>query len=260
MRIVIVDSYADMSVTAARLVRNAIVERSRLVLGLATGGTQVGMYRELVRMHKEEGLDFSGVITFNLDEYLGLGPGDPTSYYTYMHENFFNHVNVKPENIHIPDGKTLDPEATCRAYEEAIAAAGGIDLQILGIGVNGHIGFNEPGTPFDSVTRPVNLTRSTILANKRFFLSEDMVPRRALSMGIKTIMNARRIILLASGRGKARAIAGTVEGPVTCELPSSVLQLHPDVTLIIDREASSLLRGRYRVQGTEDSPGLAAEV
>jgi len=192
-------------------------------------------------MHTEEGLDFSSVRTFNLDEYLGLPPNHEQSYNYFMFKNLFDHVNVNKKNVHIPDGKAKDPEAFCREYEKMIKEAGGIDLQILGIGANGHIAFNEPGSPADSRTRIVSLTVQTIKDNARFFTNEAEVPRKAISMGIATIMEARKIILLASGKNKADAIAGTVEGKPTVHVPASLLQKHPDATVVVDKEAASKL-------------------
>lgn len=180
-------------------------------------------------------------MTFNLDEYLELGPADPRSFNAFMRQNLFDHVNVPPGNIHVPHDLPADAEEECRRYEEAIAAAGGIDLQLLGIGHNGHIGFNEPGTSFSSRTRVVRLTDGTRMANARYFDSPDQVPRTAISVGIATIMECRRIILMASGSSKAEAVRQAVEGPVTESVPASVLQRHQDTTFVLDREAAALL-------------------
>ncbi|MCD6235654.1 MAG: glucosamine-6-phosphate deaminase [Thaumarchaeota archaeon] len=245
MKVVITKDYWEMSRLAARIIADVIRSKPNIVLGLATGGTPEGCYRELVRMHKEEGLDFSQVITFNLDEYVGLPLDHPQSYHHYMDVHLFNHVNIKRENIHIPDGTAEDLEKHCREYEEAIKKAGGIDLQLLGIGRNGHIGFNEPGSPFNSRTRVVKLTETTRRDNARFFGSLDEVPTHAITMGLATIMEARKILLLASGLNKAEAVAKAVEGPKTPDVPASILQDHPDCTFIIDREAASKLKGRY---------------
>ena len=198
-------------------------------------------------MYREEGLDFSGITTFNLDEYLGLAPDHPASFHYYMYSRFFDHVNVKRGRIHIPNGLAEDVDEESRAYERAIKNAGGLDLTVLGVGRNGHIGFNEPRMEFGSVTRAIFLAKRTLEANARFFGGDsDAVPKQAISMGIRTIMSSRKIILLASGPEKAPIIAQTIHGPVTEMVPSSVLQLHPDVTLIMDEEAAARL---------EPSPG-----
>jgi glucosamine-6-phosphate deaminase len=242
LKLIIVDDYKEMSRKAASIVAEELRKKKNLVLGLATGGTPLGLYSELIRMHKEEKLDFSQVKTFNLDEYLGLDPDNEQSYHYFMFHNFFNYVNIDKKNVHIPDGKAKDPKAFCIEYERLIKEAGGIDLQILGIGSNGHIAFNEPGSPIDSRTRVVDLSEQTIKDNTRFFKNESEVPRKAISMGIGTIMEAKKIILLASGKNKADAIAKTVEGKPTEEVPASLLQKHPDVTIIIDKEAASKLK------------------
>ncbi|NLO86935.1 MAG: glucosamine-6-phosphate deaminase [Firmicutes bacterium] len=241
MRTIVVKDYVALSKCAAVIVAGQIMYKPDSVLGLPTGSTPEGTYKNLVDFYKEGLLDFSRVVTFNLDEYYGLGPQDKLSYHWYMHHHLFAHVNIDPKNVHIPNGLAEDVEAECRAYEEKIDRAGGIDLQLLGIGRNGHIGFNEPGTGFDTLTRMVRLTADTIAANARFFASPDQVPVQAISMGIKSIMKARRIVLLASGSGKAQAVRDMVLGAVTPEMPASVLQLHPDVTVIVDREAARLL-------------------
>ncbi|MBO3803412.1 MAG: glucosamine-6-phosphate deaminase [Candidatus Brockarchaeota archaeon] len=244
MKLIVVEDYKEMSRKAASIVADEIRKNKKLVLGLATGGTPLGLYGELIRMHKEEKLDFSGVKTFNLDEYLGLDPDNEQSYHYFMFHNFFNYVNVDRRNVHIPDGKAKDPNAFCVEYERMIKEAGGIDLQILGIGSNGHIAFNEPGSKADSRTRVVDLSEQTIRDNARFFKDEKEVPRKAISMGIGTIMEAKKIVLLASGKNKADAIAKTVEGMPTEEVPASLLQRHRDVTVIVDKEAASKLTRR----------------
>lgn len=239
--LIIAEDYNEMSRKAASIVSREMRKKKNLVLGLATGSTPLGLYKELIRMHAEEGLDFSGVKTFNLDEYVGLEPNHEQSYNYFMFQNLFNHVNVNKKNVHIPDGKAKDPETFCREYEKMIKEAGGIDLQILGIGANGHIAFNEPGSPADSRTRIVSLSAQTIKDNARFFTKESEVPRKAISMGMATIMEAKKIILLASGKNKAEAIAGTVEGKPTVQVPASLLQRHPDATVVVDKEAASKL-------------------
>lgn len=245
LRLIVADDYDDMSRKAASIVAEEVRKNKKLVLGLATGSTPFGLYRELIRMHKEEGLDFSQVKTFNLDEYVGLAPTHDQSYNYFMFHNFFNHINIDKKDVHIPDGKSKDPEAFCRDYERMIDEAGGIGLQILGIGSNGHIAFNEPGSPADSKTRVVTLSAQTIKDNARFFRDQNEVPKKAISMGIGTIMKARMIILLASGKNKADAIAKTLEGPPTVNVPASLLQKHKDAIIIADKEAASKLTGKY---------------
>ncbi|HHV94668.1 MAG TPA: glucosamine-6-phosphate deaminase [Firmicutes bacterium] len=240
MQVKIAKDYAEMSRLAADMVAQLLENKPDAVLGLATGSTPIGLYEELVRRHKA-GLDFSRVTTFNLDEYYGLDRDHPASYNYFMWEHLFSKINISKDRINIPNGAAPDPEEECRRYEAKIAAAGGIDLQVLGIGHNAHIGFNEPGTPFGSTTSLVQLTPSTIKANARFFEKEEDVPRQAISMGIKSIMQSRSIILLANGEGKAEAVAAAIEGPVTEKVPASVLQLHPNCTFILDEAAASKL-------------------
>jgi glucosamine-6-phosphate deaminase len=241
IKVLITKNYDELSKKAAEIIADAIRNKPDLILGLATGGTPVGCYRELIRMHKEEGLDFSRVVTFNLDEYVGLPPTHPQSYRYFMNENLFNHVNIRMENTHLPNGMSDDLQKTCKEFEEAIKAAGGIDLQLLGIGTNSHIAFNEPGSPFNSRTRVVKISEQTRRDNARFFRSIDEVPRQAISMGIGTIMEARKIVLLASGAGKADAVAKSIKGPITEDVPASILQRHPDCTFILDEAAASKL-------------------
>ncbi len=241
MIIHVFDNYRQMSIKAAGIVSNQIILKSNSVLGFATGSTPEGMYRELVQAHKEGLVDFSRAVTFNLDEYMGLSSGHPQSYHYYMYQNLFNHVNVHPENIHIPLGEEQDAEEFCREYDREIAGAGGIDIQVLGIGVNGHIGFNEPARTLKMHTHIVDLTEETIESNSRFFDSIDKVPRKAITMGMGSIMHSKKIILLASGENKAQAIKETISGEVSTEVPASLLQLHRDVTFILDKEAASLL-------------------
>ncbi|USG66952.1 glucosamine-6-phosphate deaminase [Brevibacillus ruminantium] len=245
MKWLIVEDYEKLSREAARLVAVQVAAKPASVLGLATGSTPLGMYKELTRLNREEGLDFSQITTFNLDEYVGLAADHSQSYRTYMRDHFFQHVNLSAEKTHIPSGDASDLDEECSRYEEAIAAAGGIDIQILGIGGNGHIGFNEPGSPVDSRTRVVQLAARTIEDNARFFASVEEVPTKAVSMGIQTILNARRIVLLASGASKAEAIQLMLEGEKTPEVPASLLQQHPDVTVIMDRQAASRLSSRF---------------
>ncbi len=241
MRIHIVRDYAEMSRLAARVVAEEITLRPRSVLGLATGETTLGLYQELIRLHWEEGLDFSEVRTFNLDEYIGVHPEDSTSYSYYMTHNFFRHINLEPANTFLPNSLAADIETECLSYEQRIDASGGIDLQVLGIGQNGHIGFNEPGTDFAQPTHPVQLADSTIESNARFFPSPNEVPRLAISMGLGTIMKARKILLLAHGSHKADAIYSLVCGAISPTTPASVLRLHLNVRLILEQSAARLI-------------------
>lgn len=241
MQVKIFNNLDELSLVAAKIVSDAIRSNSRLVLGLPTGSTPLKMYSELVRMHQEENLDFSQVTTFNLDEYVGLTDNHEHSYHMYMKRNFFDFVNLKPENCHLLNGVAQDLEKECVDYEKLIGACGGIDLQILGLGVNGHIAFNEPGSAADSHTRVVDLALDTIKANSRFFVSLDEVPKKALTMGIGTIMKAKQIILLANGEIKADAVYKSVKGPITENVPASILQKHPNCTFLIDRLAASKL-------------------
>lgn len=252
MKLIIARDYEEMSKKAAQIIAEEIKKKPNLVLGLATGATPVGTYRELVKMYKNGEVDFSRVITFNLDEYLGLSPDDERSYHYYMYSNFFDHVNVKPENIHIPNGVAEDIDEECRRYDEAIEKAGGIDLQLLGIGVNGHIGFNEPGDELLTDTHVTNLAPDTIKANARFFESIDQVPKKAITVGLGTIMKAKKIILLASGREKAKIMAELLdEDAVSTKVPASFLLLHRDVTIIMDEDAAEVYRGKKGgAQGT----------
>ena len=246
MRVIIVKNYDSMSKLAAKFVKEELLKKPDLVLGLATGSTPLGLYKELIRMHKEEGLDFSKVTTFNLDEYIGLPKNHPESYHTFMWENLFKHININPSNIYIPDGTVEDIKAHCIWYEEKIAEKGGIDLQILGIGRDGHIGFNEPGSSLASRTRIKTLARETREDNARFFGGDiNKVPKYAITMGIGTIIESRKLILLASGVNKRDAIKKTVEGPITAMVPASMIQIHPRAIVIIDQEAASLLEREY---------------
>lgn len=235
----------EISLQAAQLVASAVRKKPALTLGLATGGTMVGVYKHLVRLHKKDSLDFSRVVTFNLDEYLGLSPAHPQSFHHFMQENFFAHVNIHPGNIHIPDGTIRgNYDQYCASYEDAIRKAGGIDLQILGIGRNGHIGFNEPTSSIGSRTRLKVLSKETMDDNSKFFAPGEESPRCAITMGIGTILEARKILLLATGATKAAAVAKSIEGPITSAVSASALQLHPDVTFIVDDAAASQLTQR----------------
>ncbi len=242
MEIIVKDTYEEMSKSAARVVAKTLNRKPNAVLGLATGSTPLGLYKELVRMHKDGGLDFSQVTTFNLDEYVGLKQDHPQSYHYFMHENLFKHINIPKQNIHIPSGTTDNYEAFCRWYEQRIVDCGGIDLQILGIGSDGHIAFNEPGSSLGSRTRIKTLAKQTIDDNARFFDSADEVPIYAITMGVGTVMEARKLILLANKKSKAQAVAAAIEGPVTSMITASALQLHPDSMLFLDRDAASGLK------------------
>ena len=241
MEIIIAKDYSGLSRTAALLLAAQVIRHPSSVLGLATGSTPEGTYDCLIDMYREGLVDFRRVTTFNLDEYRGVTPQNPCSYRWFMEENLFKHIGIPLEQTHIPNGMTEDIEGECLEYERKICQAGGIDLQLLGLGGNGHIGFNEPANHFSARTQLVDLDAATIKANSRFFSSETEVPRQAISMGIKSIMDARCILLLASGAGKAQAVKGMVKGSITPAHPASVLQLHPQVTIIIDSAAASLL-------------------
>jgi glucosamine-6-phosphate deaminase len=242
MLVILSQDYDTLSKRAAHIVANNIQSKPDTVLGLATGNTPLGLYRELARLHREEGLDFSRVTTFSLDEYLGLSASHPQSYHQYIQNHFVQHVNIHPENVHIPDGSIRNGfEEYCRQYEESIRSAGGIDLQILGIGKTGHIGFNEPTSSLASRTRIKTLAPPTLQENQKLFGPNEKVPPCAITMGIGTILQARRILLLASGNSKANSVAQAIEGPITSTITASALQMHPDVTVLVDEEAASKL-------------------
>ncbi len=242
MEVIITSTPESGAETGARIIDHLVRTQPAAVLGLATGSTPLGLYRELVRRHREEGLDFSKVTTFNLDEYVGLGAEHPASYRYFMKENLFSHLNLAPEKTHVPDGLAADIPAYCRRYEAQIRDAGGIDLQLLGIGHDGHIGFNEPSSSLASRTRLKTLTQGTIAANRRFFNDESEVPRHVITMGVGTIMEAKICLLLAFGAGKADAVAAMVEGPLTADVPASALQWHPQTIVIADEAAAAKLR------------------
>ncbi len=241
MKIYMTEDYQTMSRKAANILSAQIILKPNSVLGLATGSTPVGMYKQLVTWYEKGDLDFAEIKTVNLDEYVGLEPTHEQSYNYFMQEHLFDHVNINPANTNIPDGLAADPQAECRWYNQVIRQMGGIDIQVLGMGRNGHIGFNEPGDAFELETHVVDLTESTIEANARFFASRDDVPRQAMSMGIKSIMMAKKILLMVSGEEKADAVKRAFTGPVTPQVPASILQLHPYVTLVGDRAALSKL-------------------
>jgi glucosamine-6-phosphate deaminase len=242
MEVIIKPSADEVSDLAARMFQRQLRVKPESVLGLATGSTPLGLYAKLVAIHAAGAIDFAGVTTFNLDEYVGLGPEHPQSYARFMRENLFSKVNVAPERIHIPNGLAQDIPGHCACYEAGIAEAGGIDLQLLGLGSDGHIGFNEPSSSLRSRTRLKTLTQRTISDNARFFSSPAEVPRHVITMGVGTIMEARRCLVLATGERKAAAVASMVEGPITADVPASILQMHPVCTLIVDDAAAAQLR------------------
>ena len=240
MKIIRAKDYQDMSRKAANIISAQVIMKPDCVLGLATGGTPVGTYAQLVDWYNKGDLDFSEGTTVNLDEYHGLPKEHPQSYWYFMNENLFSKVNIDPAKTNLPDGTNLDTAAECARYNGIIHKLGGIDLQLLGLGPNGHIGFNEPGEAFELETHCVDLTPATIEANKRFFDgNEDLVPKQAYTMGIKTIMQARKVLVVANGLAKAKAVKAVVSGPVTPECPGSILQMHPDFILVGDEEALS---------------------
>jgi glucosamine-6-phosphate deaminase len=245
MLVIVKEDYDAMSAEAAKIVATLVRRKPDCVLGLATGSTPLGLYRELIRMHKEEGLNFSKVTTFNLDEYVGIAPNHDQSYHYFMWGNLFEHINLNPRHVFVPDGFAPDVEAACEWYENEIVRHGGIDLQVLGVGANGHIAFNEPGSSLGSRTRIKTLTQQTVEDNTRFFDKIEDVPKYAITMGVGTIMEARELLLVASGKSKMQAIKTTVEGPITAMVPATIVQLHRKATIIVDKEAASLLTGRY---------------
>lgn len=252
MKIIIKKEYEQISTCAAEYIAEQIKRKPNSVIGFATGGTPIGTYRELIRLHKE-GLDFSNIIAFNLDEYLGVGMdlskpySQDQSYHRFMYEELFNYINIKKENIHLPDGLTKDPEEFCKSYEDAIKEAGGIDLQILGIGRDGHWAFNEPGSSFDSRTRVEKLTKQTLDDNYEAFyknagFSREEMPHYAITMGIGTILEARSIIMLANGSKKAEVVSKALQGPVTNQITASSIQIYQGTaTVILDEDAAAML-------------------
>lgn len=237
---IVVDTEARIAKLAAAQFICLIHQKPDAVLGLATGSTPLGLYAELIRAYTAGEVTFAGAASFNLDEYVGLPEAHEQSYHAFMQKNLFDHIDLPKERIHIPSGIDRSPEQLS-GYDRAIAAAGGVDLQLLGLGCNGHIGFNEPGTPFETTTHLVQLSESTRKANARFFAGEAEVPGEAVTMGIKTVMNAKSIVLVAFGAAKAEAVERALRGPVTPDMPASVLQLHPFVSVYLDQEAASKL-------------------
>ena len=236
--------YKDMSRKAANIISAQIIMKPNCVLGLATVSTPIGTYEQLVEWYHKGDLDFSKVTSVNLDEYRGLEKSNDQSYDYFMHEHLFDKVNIHPENVNLPDGMAEDAEKECKRYEELIRSLGGVDLQLLGLGHNGHIGFNEPGAAFEKETHCVNLTERTIEANKRFFASADDVPKQAFTMGIKTIMQAKKILVIASGEDKAEILKEAFFGPVTPAVPASILQLHNNVIVVGDQAVLSKLTNK----------------
>lgn len=236
-----VKDYEEMSRKAANIIGAQVITKPDCVLGLATGSSPVGTYKNLIAACANGDLDFSKVRTINLDEYKGLAPDNDQSYRYFMNTNLFDHINIDKANTCVPNGLEADSDKACAEYNEIIANCGGIDLQLLGLGPNGHIGFNEPDSVFIAGTHCVDLTESTIEANKRFFESADAVPRKALTMGIGTIMSAKKIVIVVSGEDKADALQKCITGPITPTVPGSILQLHPDVTVVCDEAAYSKL-------------------
>jgi glucosamine-6-phosphate deaminase len=236
MKIINAKDYSDMSRKAANVISAQVILNPNCVLGLATGSSPIGTYEQLIEWYHKGDLDFSGVTTINLDEYYGLDGSNDQSYRNFMNQILFSKVNIKTENTHLPDGKAKDIDEECKRYDDLISSVGGIDLQLLGIGMNGHIGFNEPGGTFEKTTHCVNLKESTIEANKRFFNNIDEVPRQAFTMGIKSIMQAKKILLIANGEEKKEILEKALFGPVTPEVPASILQLHPDLVVVISEK------------------------
>ena len=246
MRIYRAKDYYDMSRKAANIISAQVIMKPDCVLGLATGSTPVGTYAQLVEWYKKGDLDFSEVKTVNLDEYKGLDQSNDQSYFYFMAEHLFDKVNIDFQNVNIPNGMETDADKECARYEAKIKALGGVDLQLLGIGHNGHIGFNEPGAAFEKETHCVDLTESTIQANKRFFEKVEDVPTQAYTMGIKNIMQARKVLLIVSGEGKAEILDKVLYGPVTPQVPASILQLHNDLTVVADEAAMSVIKAKHR--------------
>lgn len=240
MKIIKCNHYDDMSKKSAKMIIEAIKVKKDIVLGLATGSTPVGLYKELIKANKSQEISFRDVMTFNLDEYVGLSQKHPESYYQFMMRHLFNHIDINPNHINLPNNEASSIEKHIKDYNDKMKKHP-IDLQVLGIGTNGHIGFNEPGTPFDNETFIVDLDEDTRIANQRFFNSLDEVPTKAITMGIKNIMRSKKIILLASGIHKAEAIKKMIEGPVKTGHPASILQLHPNVEVFVDEEAGSMI-------------------
>ena len=241
MRLIRARDYQDAGRKVANIISAQVILKPDCVLGLATGSSPVGAYQQLIKWCDKGDVDFSQTKTVNLDEYVGLAADHDQSYSYFMHQNFFDHINIDPNNTNLPNGLELDAAKECARYDKVIANLGGVDLQLLGIGANGHIGFNEPADQFSTGTNRVDLTASTISANSRFFENENMVPRQAYTMGMLAIMQAKRIVMIATGANKAQAVYDAFCGPVTPQMPASILQLHPDFVLVADEDALSLV-------------------
>ena len=239
MKILVCKDYEELSLKSAEIIVNQINQKRDSVLGLATGGTPVGMYKELVKSYREGKVDFGKVITFNLDEYYGVDHENINSYHYYMNTNFFDHVNVERKNINIPNGMSKDIEKECREYDEKIQNMGGIDLQVLGAGLNGHIGFNEPAKELMSGTHITDLTKETINANARFFEDISQVPTRAITVGMATILRSKKIVVLINGKNKSKIFEKITGKKITTQIPATLLQLHPDVTIVVDEQAAT---------------------
>ncbi|MPM48290.1 Glucosamine-6-phosphate deaminase 1 [bioreactor metagenome] len=241
MRVIIAKDYKELSQKASSILASQLILKPESVLGLATGSTPIGTYEELIKLNREGIVSFSSATTFNLDEYYGLDGNNPNSYNYFMRDKLFNHIDIDNNRVHIPNGLTKDIQKECQTYEKKIVEKGGIDIQLLGIGRNGHIGFNEPDAKFEAKTHLVNLDKDTVGANSRFFRDIREVPKKAISMGIKTIMNSKKILLLASGEDKASTVYNALHGEITPKVPASVLQLHQDVIVIVDKQAAKYL-------------------
>lgn len=241
MNVLIYESEEQIGIAAGNYMCGQVLQKPNSILGLATGSTPLKPYSQMIELYKKGVVDFSKITTFNLDEYVNLDVNDKNSYHSFMHENLFDHINIPEENINFLDGNAEDPEEECRRYEEKIKAAGGIDIQLLGIGSNGHIAFNEPADCFQRWSHVVTLKESTVKDNSRFFKSIDEVPTQAVTMGIGSIMQAKKILIIAIGENKAKAIKQLIDGNVTPMCPASVLQFHTDVTLMLDKAAASLI-------------------
>lgn len=241
MKIYKLKDYKSLSEKAAQIIASQLILKPNSVLGLATGSTPEGLYKELISLYESKIIDFKDVTTFNLDEYYGMHRHNPQSYYYYMRKNLLDHINIEKESIHIPNGLASNVEKHCKEYEANIKLAGGIDFQILGVGRNGHIGFNEPADEYVAETHLVHLQEETIEDNSRFFENLEDVPNKAISMGIKTIMDAKKILFIANGEGKAKAVYDSIKGPITPKVPASIIQLHKDVTVVVDEDAGKLI-------------------
>ena len=242
MRIIATKDYQEMSRKAANIISAQVILNPNSVLGLATGSSPIGTYKQLIEWHHKDDLDFSQIKSVNLDEYKGMPSDNPQSYYYFMYENFFKHININLDHVHIPNGLAKDTQMECKRYNEIITSLGGVDLQLLGLGNNGHIGFNEPDDNFIKTTHCVELSQSTIDANARFFQNSEEIPRFAYTMGIGNIMDAGKIVVVVNGKGKAQILKEVIEGPITPSVPASILQLHKNVTIVADQDALSLLK------------------